>query len=57
MTNRGATSIDNPIDLLAVIHNFDRTVTMERSQNALNTGRLAAFVPDVINLTRGITSS
>lgn len=51
-SNRGATSIDNPIDLIAVIHNFDRSIVVERSQNKLNTGRLAAFIPDVLNITR-----
>jgi hypothetical protein len=50
--NRGASSVQNPIDLVAVIHNFDRTITVERSQNKLNTGTLAAFVPDVITLNR-----
>jgi hypothetical protein len=55
LTNGGATSIDNPIELLAVIHNFDRSVTTERSEDKINTGRLAAFIPDVINLTRQIS--
>lgn len=55
LKNRGATAIDNPISLLAVIHNFDRSVTVERSQNKLNTGRLAAFVPDAIAVTRRVT--
>lgn len=50
--NRGATSIQNPIDLLAVVHNFDRTITLARSQDALTTGRIAAFVPDRVTLTR-----
>jgi hypothetical protein len=54
VSNRGATAIDNPIDLIAVIHNVDRTVTVERSQNKLNTGRLAAFIPDVLTVTRRI---
>lgn len=54
LKNRGATSVDNPVNLLAVIHNFDRSVTMERSQNKINAGRLAAFVPDVITLTRKV---
>jgi hypothetical protein len=53
-SNRGARSVDNPIDLIAVIHNFDRTITVERSQDRLNTGRLAAFIPDVLNITRRI---
>jgi len=50
--NDEATSVQNPINLVAVIHNFDRTISVERSQDKINTGTLAAFVPDVINLTR-----
>ena len=49
---RGAKSISNPITLLAVVHNFDRSVVIERSQDKLNTGRLAAFIPDVLTVTR-----
>lgn len=49
---RGATGVSNPIDLIAVVHNYDRTVWAQRSQNALNTGRLAAFVADVVNVNR-----
>lgn len=52
VSGRGATSIQNPIDLLAVVHNFDRTVTLARSQNSLTTTRLAAFIPDILNVTR-----
>lgn len=52
LSGKGATSITNPVTLVAIIHNFDRTVTAEWSQNYLNTGRLAAFIPDVINVTR-----
>jgi hypothetical protein len=52
VTDKGATSITNPIDLMAVVYNFDRTVYIARSQDHLTTGRLAAFFPDVINLTR-----
>lgn len=51
---RGARSVTNPIDLIAVIHNFDRSVTVERSQDRLNTGTLAAFIPDVLLVTRNI---
>lgn len=50
--NKGASYIQNPIDLLAVVHNFDRTVTVVRSQDSLSTGRLAAFVPEAVTLTR-----
>jgi hypothetical protein len=49
---RGATSITNPIDLIAVIHPFDRQVMVERSQDKINTGKLAAFVPDILNIKR-----
>jgi hypothetical protein len=54
-SNRGATSVDNPIDLVAVIHNFDRSITVERSQDSLNTGTLAAFIPDVLLITQRTT--
>lgn len=49
---RGATGVGNPIDLIAVVHNYDRTVWAQRSRNALNTGRLAAFVADAITVNR-----
>jgi len=49
---RGAVSVGNPIDLIAVIHNFNRSVTVERSQDRLNTGRLAAFIPDRLKISR-----
>lgn len=55
LSNRGARAIDNPIDLIAVVHEFDRSIVAERSKNKLNTGRLAAFIPDIINLTRKVT--
>jgi hypothetical protein len=50
--NKGATSVRNPIDLIAVIHPFDRDVFVERSQDKINTGKLAAFVPDLLNIKR-----
>jgi hypothetical protein len=49
---RNATSVTNPIDLIAIVHYPDRRVWAQRSQNSLNTGRLAAFIPDVINVNR-----
>ena len=55
--NRNATSVQNPIDLIAIIYNIDRSLTAERSQNALNTGRLAAFFPDVLQISRNISGS
>jgi hypothetical protein len=50
--NRGATSIENPIDLVAVVHYPDRTIYVTRSQNSLTTGRLSAFIPDVLDVKR-----
>jgi len=55
VNNRGATDITNPIDLIAVIHNVDRTITVERSQDSLNIGRLAAFIPDVLLVTQQLS--
>jgi hypothetical protein len=52
--DHGATSITNPLDLIAVVHNVDRTITVARSQNALTTGRLSAFIPDILSITRDI---
>jgi len=54
-SRRGATSIQNPIDLIAIVHHPDREVRAQRSQNALNTGRLAAFIPDRLNINRRST--
>jgi hypothetical protein len=54
-SGRGATSIDNPIDLIAIVHNPDRTITAARSQNRLTTGRLAAFIPDLLTIKRNLT--
>jgi hypothetical protein len=56
VTDRGATSIDNPLNLIAVVHNVDRSRQVTRSQNSLTTGRLAAFIPDVLNIQRDILS-
>lgn len=53
--DNGATSVDNPIDLIAIVHNADRTIMAARSQNRLTTGRLAAFIPDLLNVNRNIT--
>jgi hypothetical protein len=53
--NRNATSVENPITLYAVIHNFDRSITVETSQDSLNVGSLAAFIPDVLLVTQTLT--
>lgn len=50
--SRGASDIVSPLSLYALVYNFDRSVWAELSKDRLNTGRLAAFVPDFIKLTR-----
>jgi hypothetical protein len=55
VSDAGATSITNPLDLIAIVHNVDRSITAARSQNRLTTGRLAAFIPDLLNIKRNIT--
>jgi hypothetical protein len=54
--SNGATAVTNPITLVALIHNVDRTISVEQSQGSLNTGVLAAFIPDVLSVTRNIAS-
>ncbi len=53
--DRGATAITNPLDLIALVHYPDRSVYASRSQNSLSTGRLAAFIPDRLSITRTIS--
>ncbi len=55
LSDNGATSITNPVDLVAVVHDVDRNIFLDRSKNRLNTGRLAAFIPDLINIVRKVT--
>jgi hypothetical protein len=50
--DRGATSIQNPIDIIAVVHYPDRSIYVVRSQDSITTGRLAAFIPDRLNVVR-----
>lgn len=50
--DRGASRVVNPITMLAVVHNVDRSVWVQRSQDSLSTGRLSAFIPDEITISR-----
>ena len=52
IANRGGTDMTNPITVMAVVQQVDRSVWMEMSQDRVNTGRLAAFLPDVLTFTR-----
>ena len=53
LEERGSTNITNPLTLYGVIHNPDRTVSLEKSEDRINVGRLAAFIPDRITLNKG----
>ena len=52
--DRGAVSITNPLDLIAIVHYPDRSIYAIRSQDSITAGRLSAFIPDVLNITREI---
>jgi len=48
----GVNLITNPITLYAVVHDYSRNIRMHRSQNEINVSRLAAFIPDRLDLVR-----
>lgn len=52
LTDRGTENIQSPLTMYGVIHNYDRTITLEKTEDRINVGRLAAFIPDYINLKR-----
>lgn len=54
-SDRGATKVTNPLTLIAIVHRVDRTIWIQRSQDSLSTTRLAAFIPDQLNVTRNVT--
>lgn len=49
---RGASYVQNPVTLIAVAHQLDRTIVVDRSQDYVSVGRLATFFPDNITITR-----
>lgn len=51
----GATSVSTPIDLVALVYGEDRSVVADQSRDYLNTGRLAGFFVDVLNVKRNTT--
>lgn len=53
---RGAQRVEMPITLLGIVHQIDRTIRIDRSQDAISTGRLSTFIKDVLNITRQTTS-
>lgn len=56
VTDQGANYVRNPLDLIAVVHNVDRSVYVERSQDQLALdNRLSAFIPERLSITREVT--
>lgn len=49
---RGADYVANPIELVAVAHDRERNITVDRSKDYVTKGRLATFLGDTINVTR-----
>jgi len=54
---RSATFVENPITLVAVVHDEERKITVERSTNFVTKGDLATFFDDDIVVTREDVSS
>jgi len=54
ITDRGATKVTNPLTLIALVYYTDRTVYAQRSRDSLSTGRLSAFIPDLLNIVRKV---
>ena len=57
VTDRGASYVKNPLDLLAIVHNLDRSIWAQRSQNQLSTSRLSSFVADVVTVSRNMSGA
>lgn len=49
---RGASRVVLPLNLIGLVHNADRSILAHRSQDAISSGRLATFLPDVLTITR-----
>jgi hypothetical protein len=48
----GATSVENPLTLCVLVHQQDRRVVLQLSQDRVNVQGLAAYYPDMWRLTR-----
>jgi len=55
LSDRGADYVQNPLDLIGVVYNIDRSVWVSRSQDQLTAGRLTAFLPERISVKRRVT--
>lgn len=52
VNRRQATYVAHPITLVAVVHDEERKITVERSEDFVTHGSLATFFDDVINVIR-----
>lgn len=50
--NRGATRVEAPVELIGVVHEFDRSIRIDRSEDSISRGRLATFIPDDLDIQR-----
>lgn len=48
----GATSVSTPLNLVALVYGEDRNIEAEQSSDFLNTGRLAAFLVDLVTVQK-----
>lgn len=56
VTDQGANYVRNPLELVAVVHDVDRTIRVERSQDRLAVDdRLSTFIPDQLLVERKLT--
>lgn len=51
-SRRGATYVENPIELVAVAHAADRSISVDRSEDYVTKGRLATFFAGEVTVTR-----
>ncbi len=49
---KGVHSVQNPVDLIALVHGTDRALRLQLSQDYLTTTDLSAFFIDAVELTR-----
>jgi hypothetical protein len=52
---RGADYVRNPMELIAIIHNLDRVLTVDRSKDSVSIGKLATFFEGIISVTRELS--
>lgn len=54
---RSADFVSSPIELVAVAHDAERKISVDRSENYVTKGRLATFFPDNVVVTRELVEA